>query len=138
MNTYVRLAAAALIFSGAASLSSCGKRPAEEKDRTYAPLSAIRTALQAYYGDHEGRFPDSLAELTKDGKYLKELPKADLPRHSDSNAVIYVSGPALDPKNLTDAGGYAYYNSDKYPDTKGAVVFNCTHANKKGAPIYSY
>lgn len=138
MNTCIRLAAAALIFSTAALFSSCGERPGEEKDRTYAPLSQIRSALQAYYGDHEGRFPDSLDELTKDGRYLKELPKADLPGHRDSSAVLYVAGPSLDPKHLNDAGGYAYYNSDKYPDTKGAVVFNCTHANKKGAPIHSY
>ena len=139
MKTYLRLAAGALLFTSAAALTSCGKHT--EKDPLDGPrssLSQIRSALQIYYGEHEGKFPDTLEELTRDGKYLKELPQANLPRHRSSNAVIYLSGPALDAKGLTDAGGYAYYNSDKYPDTKGAVVLNCTHADKKGAPVHSY
>lgn len=136
MKDHLRLAA---LLLAAAALAACGKKPkAEKPDPAYAALSRVRAAVQAYYNDHEGKFPASLEELTRDGRYLKELPKAPLARHRDTNAVIYVSGQALDRKHLTDAGGYAYYNSDKYPDTKGAVVLNCTHADKKGAPVHSY
>ena len=131
MKNFIKLAVLPLL--GAALLAGCGKQPGPREH-----LSAVRSALQVYYGDNEGKFPDTLAELTKNGKYLLELPKVDLPGHRASNAVKYISGPTLSPKNLTDEGGYAYYNSDKYPDTKGAVVLNCTHANKKGAPVHSY
>lgn len=132
MKNFLKLAA--LPLAAVALLSGCGGKQPGPREH----LSAVRSALQVYYGDHEGKFPDTLDELTRDGKYLVGLPKVDLPGHRASNAVKYVAAPTLDPKNLTDEGGYAYYNSDKYPDTKGAVVLNCTHANKKGAPVHSY
>lgn len=136
MKNHLRLAV--LLFAGAA-LAACGKKTEAEKlPAEYRALAQVRAAVQAYYNDHEGKFPDSLEELTKDGRYLKELPKAPLAKHRDTNAVLSVSAPALDGRHLTDAGGYAYYNSDKYPDTRGAVVLNCTHADKKGAPVHSY
>lgn len=135
MKTYRGLAVLVLT---AAALAACGKKPQAEKlDPAYLALAQVRAAVQAYYNAHEGKFPDSLEELVKAG-YLKELPAVPLAKHRDTAAVIRVSGPALDARHLTDAGGYAYYNSDKYPDTRGAVVINCTHADKKGAPVHSY
>ncbi|MHB0996642.1 MAG: hypothetical protein ACYC2I_09765 [Elusimicrobiales bacterium] len=136
MKFNCKLAAMVIV---AAALAACGKKPkAEKADPAYLALAQVRAAVQAYYNDHEGKFPDSLDELTRGGRYLKQLPKAPLAKHRDTNAVLLVSGRALDKKHLTDAGGYAYYNSDKYPDTKGAVVLNCTHADKKGAPVHSH
>jgi hypothetical protein len=129
----------AVLVLAAAALAACGKKPqAEKPDPAYQALAQVRAAVQAWYNDHEGKFPASLDELTKDGRYLKELPKAPLAHHRDVSTVLNVAAPALDGKGLTDAGGYAYYNSDKYPDTRGAVVLNCTHADKKGAPVHSY
>lgn len=136
MKNHLRLA---VLLVAAAALAACGKKTEAEKlPAEYRALAQVRAAVQAYYNDHEGKFPDSLEELTKDGRYLKELPKAPLAKHRDVNTVINVAAAALDAKHLTDAGGYAYYNSDKYPDTRGAVLLNCTHADKKGAPVHSY
>lgn len=136
MEFNCKLAAAVILV---AALGACGKKPkAEKADPAYLALAQVRAAVQAYYTDHEGKFPDSLDELTRGGRYLKQLPKVPLARHPDTNAVLHVPGPALDGKHLTDAGGYAYYNSGKYPDTRGAVVINCTHSDKKGAPVHSH
>jgi len=127
-------------LSACLCLSACGKKkaPQEEIDPAKAALTVVRAALQGYYGDHEGKFPAALDELTKDGKYLAVLPKVKLPGHAESSAVLYVTAPAVNARDLTDAGGYAYYGSDKYPDTKGTLVLNCTHADKKGSPEYLY
>ena len=139
MKNLFKLAAGILIFAGAAGLSACKKKPAPEKPSAPpAELTEVRSAIQAYYGDNEGKYPASLNELAGEGKYLKELPKVKIPGHAASNAVKYIQAKELAPENLDDAGGYAYYNSEKYPDTMGALVLNCKHKDDKGVPESSY
>jgi hypothetical protein len=129
-----------LCASAAVSLAcfAACRKPAEKIDASKTRLAAVRSAVQAYYGDHDGQFPATLDELLKDGKYLKELPALELPGHAASNKVKYVAAAEVDPKNLDDAGGFAYYNSPKYPDSLGTVVINCTHKGADGAPLSSY
>jgi hypothetical protein len=133
MNTAVKLSFVAAF----ACLAAC-RKPAEKADESKLRLAAVRTAVQAYYYDHDGQFPATLDELIKDGKYLKELPALELPGHAANNKVQYISAMEVLPKNLDDAGGYAYYNSPKYPDSLGTVVINCTHKGADGAPLSSY
>lgn len=136
MKNTMNTALISLLAAGAC-LAAC-RKPAGKIDESKVRLAAVRTAVQAYYGDHEGQFPASLDELVKDGKYLKELPPLELPGHAASNKVKNITAPEVDPKNLDDAGGYAYYNSPKYPDTLGTVVINCTHKGADGTPLSSY
>jgi hypothetical protein len=126
-----------LLAAVCACLTAC-RKPAEKVDESKVRLAAVRSAVQAYYGDHEGQFPATLDELLKDGKYLKALPELELPGHMASAKVKNVAAPEVAPANLDDAGGYAYYNSPKYPDTFGTVVINCTHKGADGAPLSSY
>lgn len=128
-----------LLLSGAAGLSACKKKPVQEKPPAPpAELTEVRSAIQAYYGDNEGKYPASLAELAGEGKYLKELPEVKFQGCAASNAVKYIQAKELSPGNLDDAGGYAYYNSEKYPDTMGALVLNCRQKDDKRIPGYSY
>lgn len=140
MKKMFKPAVGILILAAAASLAACGKKPAqpEKPDAPPAELTEVRTALRAYYGDHDGKYPAALDELVGEGKYLKELPKVKLPGHAASSAVKYVQGKELAPGNLDDAGGFAYYNSEKYQDTFGAVVLNCRHKSDKGILEYAY
>ncbi len=139
MRSIYRLTAGILILAGTAGLYACKKKPAPEKPSAPpAELTEVRSAIQAYYGDNEGKYPASLAELAGEGKYLKELPAVKFQGCAASNAVKYIQAKELSPGNLDDAGGYAYYNSEKYPDTMGALVLNCRHKDDKGIPGYSY
>ena len=141
MKNMLKLSFGILMLAAAAGLTACKKPAAPAPEKPSAPpeeLTAVRNAIQAYYGDHEGKYPATLAELAGEGKYLKELPKIKLPDHAASNAVKYIQAKELAPENLDDAGGYAYYNSEKYQDTFGALVLNCKHTNAKGLTEYSY
>jgi hypothetical protein len=128
-----KLLAVALLAAG---LAACGDKDA--KPAYLSDLAAVRSALQVYYGDAEGNFPETLSAVTGNPKYLAGLPQAKLPGHAASARVLYLQGPALDPAKLTDAGGYAYFNSPAHPATFGMVVLNCTHQDSKGRPLYSY
>ncbi|MCG2727021.1 MAG: WG repeat-containing protein [Elusimicrobia bacterium] len=90
-------------------------------------LSAIRSALQVFYGDNEGIFPSKIEELTKDGKYLNEIPYIHLPGHPRTNAVKYINSGEVPYKNFSDSGGYIYHSSSKYPNTWGDIYLDCTH-----------
>lgn len=139
MKNMLKLSVGLLVLASTAGLTACKKPPAQEKPSgPPAELTAVRSAIRAYYGDNEGKYPASLTELVGEGKYLKELPKIKIPGHPASDAVKYIQAKELSPENLDDTGGFAYYNSEKYPDTMGALVLNCKHKNDKGIPEYSY
>lgn len=95
---------------------------------TKGSLTAVRSAIQVYYGDNEGRFPaDDLSSLTAGGKYLSEIPKTILPDtgHADSNSVNTLAG-------VTDVGGWEYANLPAAPATWGNFLISCTHEDLKG------
>lgn len=105
---------------------------ASKESQAKGQLGAIRSALVIYYSDTEGKFPKSLNELTVNGKYLKEIPKIEIPRNANnpghplSDAVTYGKLEA----GVTDEGGWFYDNS-KGPNS-GSIAINCTHKDFRG------
>ncbi|MBI5744775.1 MAG: hypothetical protein HY952_09535 [Elusimicrobia bacterium] len=126
-----------MLALAAAPLAGCNRAP-KDGSAAKGSLSSVRSALQTYYGDAEGVFPDNLGAVSGGGKYLAALPKLKLPGHGETADVLYLSGPAIDPAKLTDTGGYAYYNDKNYPQTYGALIINCTHKDPKGNFMYSF
>lgn len=117
--------------------TACGdlRRTAENKSRTSnkGNLSLVRSALQVYYGDNEGRFPtDDLSCLAADKKYPGELPPLWVeydkkhPHPRTSGVVVYSSGSG------SDTGQYAYMNDPAYPANWGSVFVDCTHLDGRG------
>ena len=95
---------------------------------TKAGLASLRSALQVYFSEHNAYPSDNLDSLAKDGKYIPEIPITQIPgtEHKDSNAVLLQS-------DVTDIGGWIYYN-DKADSAKwGTVIVNCTHKESMGA-----
>jgi len=92
-------------------------------------LSFIRSACTVYYADHEGQYPVSLIELTKNGKYLKHIPDLSLPDHPQNrNITDYpgYSGKENDLKNLKDSGTWGYVPRN------GIVFVDCIHKSGNG------
>ncbi|HNW43154.1 MAG TPA: type II secretion system protein [Elusimicrobiales bacterium] len=93
---------------------------------TKGSLSAVRSAIQIYYGDTEGWFPtDNLQCLAAGSKYLSEIPTCKLPNttHGDLSTVTGTAG---------DSGGWFYQNSNLIVSTWGDFAVNCTHEEIKG------
>jgi prepilin-type N-terminal cleavage/methylation domain-containing protein len=94
-------------------------------------LGAIRSALSIYYGDMEGQYPQALAMLTVNGKYLAAVPVAKAPNyHADSSAET-------DQTTSNDGGGWSYDNTAGDLNL-GTVLVNCTHTDTKGTLWTSY
>jgi len=114
-----------------------------ESGKIKGNLSALRSAIQVYYGDNEGLFPVNLSALTDRSKYISSIPFIAPPGHKKpSNAVKLVSGVksmADIANHVDDAGGWLYVN-DKTSPQFGTIVINCSHkdvgANKPF--MYSY
>jgi len=138
MKNVFKTAPAVLFLAGCVFFSACRERAGKEPTEPRAALASLRSALQAYHNDHAMQLPRSLDALTTRGQYLKDIPYIQLPGHKTTNAVIYIESGAIEAKDLTDTGGFAYYYSEKYPKTWGTVVINCTHDGSQGIPIYSY
>ncbi|MFC1679874.1 type II secretion system protein, partial [Elusimicrobiota bacterium] len=95
---------------------------------TKGNLGAVRSALAIYYGDLEGRYPQSPEELTVGGKYLTTMPKAKTPNfHADSARISIV--PSM--QAATDEGGWAYVGEEMSQEY-GSFFVNCTHTDSKG------
>lgn len=100
-------------------------------------LSYLRSALQVYYGDKEGKeFPAGLHELIP--RYMDGIPRVnsiarDTILHESSDRVEYFSGKA----GADDKGGWGYVNEPTLPDGRpnpeyGAAFINCTHMDLRG------
>lgn len=106
-------------------------------------LSSLRSAIQVYYGDNEGVFPENLSVLAEKSKYIHSIPFITPPGHTKaSNKVKYVSG-VKDVKDIAnyvdDAGGWLYVNDPGSP-MHGTIVINCNHRDvaPRKAFMYSY
>lgn len=100
-------------------------------DQTIGNLGSLRSALSIYYGDLEGSYPPALESLTVNGKYLTEIPRAQVPgAHQPSRAVLIGKTP-------NDAGGWLY-NNDPRDANVGNVRINCTHTDSKGQDWASF
>ena len=100
---------------------------------TKGTLGSIRSALGIYYSDMEGHYPDVLAAVTVNGKYLVAIAPSKTPNyHADSS----VERDAL-PSAPSDAGGWLYDNT-LLDANLGQVFVNCTHTDSKGVDWTSY
>lgn len=105
-------------------------------------LSSLRSVIQVYYGDNEGRFPEDLSALTNRAKYISAIPYITPPGHKKaSNAVKYVSGvKSMDDmaKYVDDAGGWLYVTGNT--PMSGTIVINCSHSDvgPNKAFMYTY
>ena len=108
-------------------------------------VSRVRSAIAAFYADHEGLWPVNLEELTNGKKYLSEIPYIQLPGHARTNSVRYInstrsSTDPIDPNDLTDSGGWIYYSPNKSqgpndPSIWGVFIIDCTHKDEKYGPF---
>ena len=75
--------------------------------RTKGNLGALRSALSIYYGDKEGRYPASPAELVPG--YIRAIPAASLPGtgHVPSAEVVILTEDVQDYAGLKALGKYA-------------------------------
>jgi len=100
---------------------------------TKGGLASLRSAVNVYYRDNGNVYPtDTLQSLTKDRKYIPEIPLVQLPGtgHPDSNVVR----PA---QKISDEGGWIYYNDRTSLADWGRVVINCSHYDSKKEIVWS-
>lgn len=99
---------------------------------TKAGLASLRSAIQVYFAEHNAYPEDDLECLVKDGKYIPEIPITQIPgtNHNDSNKVLLQS-------EITDEGGWIYYNDKKKPRTWGNVTVNCSHSDSNDSVVWS-
>lgn len=103
-------------------------------------LGALRSALSIYYGDLEGRYPSSFADLTAGGKYLTAVPRIRVHNHAETDTVtVYKGVKDLDSlkAKLKDTGGWAYVADPNSP-LLGNVVVDCKHVDSRGHPWADY
>lgn len=106
-------------------------------------LGGVLSALSIYYGDTNGKYPETLDVLWKDKKYLPgplghadvyaEFPGKGIARahwYRDTDKIKYFRSV----QDADDAGGWGYVNDPSSPQY-GTVFINCTHVNfRKGIP----
>lgn len=117
-------------------------REKAESGRMKGALSSLRSAIQIFYGDKEGVFPNDLSELTEKSKYITQIPYIMPPGHEKkSNDVKIVSSVKTMEeliKIVDDAGGWLYVN-DKSSPMWGTIVINCNHKDvQRDTHMYSY
>lgn len=98
---------------------------------TKGNLAIIRSALQVYYADNEGGYPEDSLESLGGGKYLTAMPRANIYNtfpHPANSGVLRVSSLAA---LLPDTGGWAYV-ADRADPKWGAVLINCSHQDLSG------
>jgi len=82
-------------------------------------LGRMRSAIAAYYGEHQGVYPtDDLSSLVPE--YIEKIPQAKVPGFAPSNAVSTGSFAQV----FTNAGGWAYVNDPKDKDHFGELFVN--------------
>lgn len=99
---------------------------------TKSNLGLIRSCLAVYYADNEGAYPeDALGSLKSGGKYLSEIPRADIYNtfhHPASSRVEQIDSLS---SLLPDTGGWAYVSNRASPDW-GKAIINCSHLDITG------
>lgn len=111
------------------SYTSMYRRSYENRGR--GNLNSLRAALGIYQADHDGKLPDSLAELTRDERYLRRIPLAIVPDlHKDASAV-------KNGRQSDDAGGWLFDVTDSSSPAEGIWV-NCTHTDSFGSAWSTY
>ena len=90
-------------------------------------LALVRSALQIYYGDHNGVFPDDLAGLIPG--YLEAIPDLQLPGHTKTGKITVIDSKKHDNDlvpAITDSGGWLYFSSTDSINF-GMLLIDCSH-----------
>ena len=99
---------------------------------TKGNLGALKGALAVYYGDNEGVYPiDDLTSLTVAGKYMQNIPVANMPPFHAKASTVNV-GTAVN-----DSAGYMFDNVSS-DASYGSLWVNCTHTDTKGTAWNAY
>jgi len=99
---------------------------------TKGNLGAIKGALAVYYGENEGSYPvDDLSSLTANGKYMQNIPTANMPPYHAKSTTVN-TGTAV-----ADGGGWMYDNVSS-DSAWGNLWVNCTHTDTKGSAWNTY
>ncbi|HOX22549.1 MAG TPA: hypothetical protein PLL10_03720 [Elusimicrobiales bacterium] len=116
-----KAAAAAVLGSEASVLEAKNKEGAAK-----AALGALRNALTMYFGDHQGKYPETLTALVP--KYIKAIPVLELPGYKATSEVT-----------LAKAVSSSFYGVDFYADksTNTAVEAKKEQAAKELLSVVS-
>ena len=94
-------------------------------------LVRLRAALNIYYADYDGVYPENLESLVP--KYISRIPEVDLgiDGFPVTNKVTYGKQP-------DNTGGWIYCNDKNDPDYYGNIIVNCTEKDSLGNVWNSY
>jgi len=103
-----------------------------QEGQTKHNLVKVRSAIAAYYGEHQGMYPtDDLSCLVPE--YLDEMPAADLPGALPNNTVSTGNFEQA----FTDKGGWSYVNDPTDPRF-GDFFVNEDDEDSYGKPWYTH
>ena len=99
---------------------------------TKGNLGALKGALAVYYGENEGAYPqDDLTSLTVNGKYMQNIPPANMPPFHAKSTLVNVAAA------VNDTAGWLFDNIST--DTNfGSLWTNCSHTDTKGSAWNTY
>lgn len=99
---------------------------------TKGNLGAIKGALAVYYGEQEGLYPvDNLTSLTTGGRYMSNIPVANMPPFHAKSTVVSVGAVVV------DGVGWMYDNVSTNAGW-GSLWTNCSHTDTKGTAWNTY
>ena len=112
-----------------------GRVAANETEDLKTQLGTIRAAMSIYYGDMQGKYPDTLETVLKNSKYMSSRPQAiavyaNVPGrgvmrvHTREDMMKVRNFGSM--RQADDRGGWGYVNDPSSPDY-GLVFINCTH-----------
>ena len=104
-----------------------------KEGKTKGNLGTLRSTLNIYYGDNDGKYPNDTLECLVP-KYLKKMPEAELPQTTHPASAAVVGSNAM---LQTDVGGYMYGDVELNPTTWGNIVINCNAHNDSGGIAWS-
>lgn len=103
-----------------------------QEGKTKHQLVRVRTAIAAYYGEHQGQYPtDDLASLVP--TYIEKIPQATVPGHAPT---AHVSNGTFD-QAFTKTGGWAYV-SDPADPRYGDFFVNLDEEDSYGKSWYTH
>ena len=99
---------------------------------TRGNLGTVRSALRIYNADTDGYYPETLAILAVNTKYISRVPEIEVPFFHPDSAAVRLSNAAAN-----DAGGWQYNNVATDSDF-GTLWVNCTHTDTASSAWTSF